>query len=301
MFLLGPLSVAQARVALVATGTPELVLLDVSSDTVVARMPLPGPSGAVAVNGDGTRGYVAAGAAIVALDVNERTEVSRAVHGSEPVWGLAVSPDGRRLYAVQGERLRVLRATTLELLGSVPLRGRGNAMALGSNGRLAAVVLDRGRVAIVDTRARTLQRRVRVPGATGVAITADGRTLVPRAAGCAPSRAARRARASGASRLPAGAGGNLALSPGRSRLAVGARPGGSSGALVVLRGGRVRRLAAGAGLGTPAWTPDANRLFFANAAAARSRSSAPSRATCSTPYRSKVRRRRASSYSPGSR
>ncbi|HEX4365075.1 MAG TPA: hypothetical protein VHZ75_11045, partial [Solirubrobacteraceae bacterium] len=141
---------AQARVALVATGTPELALLDVSSDTVVQRIALPAPSGAVAVTSDGKRGFVAAGATIVVLDVNERTEVTRDTRGSEPVSGLVVSPDGRRLYAVQGQRLRILRAGTLQLIASVQLRGRGSTLALGRGGRLAAVVLDRGRVAIVD-------------------------------------------------------------------------------------------------------------------------------------------------------
>jgi Ca2+-binding RTX toxin-like protein len=264
-FALAPLPAASARVALVATGTPELALLDVSTDQVVARLALPAPSTAVAVDSEGARGFVAAGATIVSLDVNERTESGRVADGGPPVTGLAVSPDGARLYAVQGDRLRVRHADTLALIASVDLKGRGRALGLGRSGRVAAVGLDGGRVAIVDTRAKRLLRRVSVPGATGVAVAPDGSVLVT-ARGRLRSIAPRARRVGGGGlRLPRGAGGDVALSPGRTRLAIGARKGGRSGALVVLRSSHVRRLSAGgSGIGTPAWTPDANRLFFAN-------------------------------------
>ncbi|HEV2777648.1 MAG TPA: hypothetical protein VGV90_18805, partial [Solirubrobacteraceae bacterium] len=214
-FVLAPLPAAQARVALVASGAPELVLLDVTSDRVVTRLALPAASNAVAVDGDGVRGFVAAGSTVVALDVNERTETMRRSLGSATIAGLVVSPDGHRLFAVQGARLRVLRASTLELVGSVALGGRGSAVALGRDGRLAAVVLNRGRVAIVDARARRLVRRVAVPGATGVAVAPDGRTIVS-ARGSLRTIPRGGRRASGRPiRLPRGAGGHLALSPGR--------------------------------------------------------------------------------------
>ena len=258
---------ASARVALVATGMAELALVDVGSDAVVARIALPAAARAVAVSADGRRGYVAAGRTIVALDVNERTQIARRAYGSAAVDGLAISRDGRRLYAVQGRRLRVLKARTLRLLGSVDLRGEGRAIALRHDGRLAAVVLARGRVAIVEPVRRRLLRRVRVPGAVGVAIADGGRTLVSaRGRLRIISPGARRVR-SRAIRLPRGAGGHLAGSPGRTRLAVGARAGGSAGALVLLGSGRVRRLAAGPGLGTPAWLTDSSRILFANRSA----------------------------------
>lgn len=257
-------AMAQARVALVATQSAELTFVDMSSDRVVARLALPGPGRAVAVSRDGSRGFVAAGATIVAVDVNERTELTRRTHGSAPVTSLAVAPDGRRLYAVQGQRLRILDAATLALRGSVELGGQGRAIALRHAGDLAAVVLAGGGVTMVDTVARRRLRRVRVPGALGVAVADAGRTFVSargrlRIIDRGTDRARRRA-----IRLPRGSGGHLALSPGRSRLAVGARPGGTAGALVVLRSGHARRLAAGPGTGTPAWTTDASRLFFAN-------------------------------------
>ena len=256
---------AQARVALVATGTPELPLVDVSSDDVVARIALPGPGLAVAVAREGSRGFVSAGATIVAIDVNERTEITRNAHGSAPVTSLGLSPDGRRVYAVQGPVLRVLDARTLGLIGSVPLGGQGQTIAVRFDGGLAAVVLAGGRVAIVDTRAKRRLRIVRVPGAVGVAVADSGSTYVSaRGRLRTIDRGERRPRKRSI-RLPAGAGGQLALSPGRTRLAVGARRGGSAGALVFLNSGHARRLAAGPGVGAPAWTTDASRIFFANA------------------------------------
>ena len=89
-FVLAPLPAAQARVALVASGTPELVLLDVTSDRVVTRLALPAASTAVAVDGDGVRGFVAAGSTVVAIDVNERTETARRSLGGTTIAGLAV-------------------------------------------------------------------------------------------------------------------------------------------------------------------------------------------------------------------
>jgi hypothetical protein len=53
---------AAARVAVVATGTNDVALLDVVTDRVVARPALPGPSRAVAVSRDGRLGlYVISG------------------------------------------------------------------------------------------------------------------------------------------------------------------------------------------------------------------------------------------------
>ena len=257
-------STASARVALVATGKAQLALVDVGTDRVVARLAMPATARAVAVSADGRRGYVAAGATVVEIDVNERTELARRAPGSGAISALAVSPNAKRVYAVQGRWLRVLEAGTLRLLASIGLGGRGRTISLRSDGRLAAVVLAGGHVAMVDPRKRRLLRRVLVPGAVGVAAGNGGRTYVSaRGRLRTISRGARQPRPRTVA-LPRGAGGNLALSPGRTRLAVGARADGYSGALVFLGSTRVRRLAAGAGLGTPAWTTDAARILFAN-------------------------------------
>ncbi|HVF79107.1 MAG TPA: hypothetical protein VNA28_12490 [Solirubrobacteraceae bacterium] len=94
-----------------------------STDRVVARIALPAPGRAVDVSGDGMRGFVAAGSTILVIDVNERSEITRRALGDTGIRGLAVTQDARRLFAVQGGRLRVVRAGSLKLLGSVSLGG----------------------------------------------------------------------------------------------------------------------------------------------------------------------------------
>src|SRR4051794_33694865 len=85
---------AQARVTLVATGTPELAFLGIPGNDVVARLALPGPARAVAVSHDGARGYVTAGGEVVAVDVNARRESNRSALGPGPpeIADLELSP-----------------------------------------------------------------------------------------------------------------------------------------------------------------------------------------------------------------
>jgi Ca2+-binding RTX toxin-like protein len=259
---------AAARVALVATGTPELVLLDITTHAVAARIPLPGPARAVAVTRDGQRGFVAAGGEVVAIDVNDRTETGRSQLGGPDIADIRLSASGAVLYAVQGSRLLALDAQTLAPAASVDLRGDGGQLAVDARGALAAVVLSSGRVAMVDLGRKALLRHVRLRGATGVAI-ADNRVTYVTARGrlraIEPGQHRARKRAI---KLPAGAGGGLTLSPGRSRIVVGAAAGGSAAALFDLGSGTVRRLVAGAGPGRGAWYPDASRILMADGGAA---------------------------------
>ena len=112
---------ASARVALLATGTNDVALLDVTTDMVVARPALPGPSRAVAIARDGRRAFVAAGNAVGAFDFGmvpaapipsprtrpPRSRCSRATSARRR-WGSPCSP-GRR-ERVRGRRPAPLRA-----------------------------------------------------------------------------------------------------------------------------------------------------------------------------------------------
>ena len=73
---------ASARVALLATGTNEVALLDVTTDQVVARPALPGASRAVAIARDGRRAFVAAGNAVARLRLRDGPRRAIAGHGS---------------------------------------------------------------------------------------------------------------------------------------------------------------------------------------------------------------------------
>ena len=255
---------ADARVTLVATGLPELALIDVSTSQVVGRLSLPGPARAVAVTRNGQRGFVAAGTDIVALDVNARTQTARASLGAPELADLVLSPDQSTLYAVQGQRLVVLDAATLTPRSAIELRGEGAQLAVSPDGRVAAVVLRSGRVAMVALSNGRLLRLVRLADATGVAIVDDGRTFVTARGRLRTIRPRQHKAQKRAVKLPAGAGGALALSPGRSRLVVGAAAGGAAAAIVDVKSGAVKRLTSGRGLGVPAWYPDASRIVLAD-------------------------------------
>ncbi len=261
---------AHARVTLVATGTPELAFLGIPGNEVVARLALPGPSRAVAVSRDGARGYVSAGGEVVRVDVNTRLETGRSALGIGPpeISDIELSPAGETLYAVRGAQLLVLDAQTLVPRLVLELRGEGAQLAVASNGRAGAVTLRTGRVAMLALDENRLLRLIKLKDATGVAIADNGQTFVTaRQRLRVIARGQPRVRKK-AIKLPAGAGGALTLSPGRSRMVVGALPGGTSGAIVELRNAQVRRLVASRGPGRAAWYPDASRIVVADAGAA---------------------------------
>src|SRR5262249_7648992 len=77
---------ASARVALVATGTNDVALVDVTTNSVVTRVGLPQASTVVTAAGTGRRGYVAAGATVSAVDLKANA-LTKTVTLSAPVVG----------------------------------------------------------------------------------------------------------------------------------------------------------------------------------------------------------------------
>ena len=139
---------ASARVALLATGTNEVALLDVTTDQVVARPALPGPSRAVAIARDGRRAFVAAGNAVARLRLRDGPRRADSVPGTAapfavltrdlgaPAVGIAVSPGGASVYAAAGRRLYVLDARTLAIRHRVRPAWHGErARAVAARGR----------------------------------------------------------------------------------------------------------------------------------------------------------------------
>ena len=68
---------AHARVVLVATADGNAALTDVTTNKVVARVPVGGRASGVAIAPDGTRGYVATGRHVAAIDLGTRRIVAR--------------------------------------------------------------------------------------------------------------------------------------------------------------------------------------------------------------------------------
>ncbi|HWI09355.1 MAG TPA: hypothetical protein VNT54_17790 [Solirubrobacteraceae bacterium] len=168
---------ASARALLVATGTPELWLVELSTNAVVAQLPMPGPVRSVAARPFGGRGYAAAGNSIVEIDIDGRTETRRATLAGAPISQLVTARDGR-LMALQGDRVTLVSAASLASAGTIALGRSGRQLAAGRRAGQAAVVLTGGRVGILGLDERRLLRVVRVPGARGVAIDGGGRAWV---------------------------------------------------------------------------------------------------------------------------
>ncbi|MEA2191140.1 MAG: hypothetical protein QOI73_1261, partial [Solirubrobacteraceae bacterium] len=125
-----PAGPADARVLLVAGNTPELALVELSTDAVVAQIAMPGPVTGVATSPSGRRGYAAAGNTIVEIDIDERTETRRAVLPGAPVSTLATARDGR-LLALQGDRVTLLDPGALAPSASIALGGAGLRLGAG--------------------------------------------------------------------------------------------------------------------------------------------------------------------------
>jgi len=210
--LLAP-AAADARVVLVATGDGTVTMTDVATNQVAARLPVGGVSRGVVVAPDGSRGYVAAGLLVQGLDLGTRLPVG-AIGLRGTVRALAISADGRRLYAARRGAIDVIDATTFTLAGSIrlPSGSEPRSIAVSSDGTRAAVVLDRRHIGIASLVANTLIKRIEIDSPSAWPIprpdaTSGSRRPARRPGACSSSgRMASRARATGPA-APSGAAG----------------------------------------------------------------------------------------------
>src|SRR5919107_1083608 len=161
---------ACARVVVVATGTGTAALTDVATNRVVARVPVGGRSRAAVAAPDGSRGYVAAGRRVLAVDLTTRIPVGAAnLRGTATA--LAVATDGARLYVGRPRAIDVVDATTFAVTGSIrlPRSATPTSLAVSSDGTRLAAVIDRRHVGLVNLTARPLIRRIAVRAPSAVA------------------------------------------------------------------------------------------------------------------------------------
>jgi Ca2+-binding RTX toxin-like protein/DNA-binding beta-propeller fold protein YncE len=272
--VLAAVPAARARVAVVAAGRSEAILLDVVTNHVLARVALPGPATAVAMAPDGRRAYVAAGSVVAALDLSLTPAVAesavripaptvRALGG--PVTGLARGTAAGPVVAVTGSRLVILDPAGLRVLGRVELHGAGRAPALTADGGTAAVPLAGGRVAIVAVGARRLVRRVKVEHALAAAFDRSGTAWVSTRTGrLFAIRPGAHKPAKHPLDLHRPMGATLSPSPDHLRLVAGATGGQPVAGLIDLATRRVSRIHVGAGPGAAAWSSDATRIYVAD-------------------------------------
>jgi DNA-binding beta-propeller fold protein YncE len=254
----------------VATGNATATLLDVQSGALVARVPVAGGTRAVAVAPDGSRGYVAAGAGVAAIDLNARTRVGDVQLTGTPT-AIAISASGHRLVAVRKGALDSIDPIAMTVTRSVNLGAKARkpaAVAISADGAKAVVALDAKRIAIVDLLGGGV-RRMKLAGVTGIAFAPTGRnafaatatkkdttlTTIDTAAGRLGHRI----------RTARGPGGGVAVSGDGRHVIVGPGAGSRVTAVFDLKRGRVTtRVATGAGPGRPAVAPDGVRLYVAD-------------------------------------
>ena len=105
------------------------------------------------------------------------------ITGVEVVHGVAVAPDGGRLYLSNEstETLDIVDAKTLQVTNSIPLSGRPNNLAIHANGRRVYVAIQGtgGGVDIIDTETEENVRTIRIlRGVHNTFITPDSKHVV---------------------------------------------------------------------------------------------------------------------------
>src|SRR4051794_1668326 len=269
--LLAP-AAASARVVLVATGDGAVTLTDVETNRIVAQIPVGGRTRATAAAPDGSRGYVAAGVRVVAIDLTTRQPVSAATLAGAPS-ALAVSADGLRLYAARRGAIDVIDPATFSVLASIRLPRTSNptSLAVSSDGTRAAAAIDRRHVAIVSLERGVILKRVEVAGPGAVAYPPgdeDVWVASPAATGGRLVRFGPEGQFVARYRVgPGVGGGGLTFSPTGRRAVVGANSG--EHVTVVFDVSRKRPLArvrTGEGPGFPAWSQDRTRIYVADRA-----------------------------------
>ena len=261
---------AHARVVVVATGDGTATLTDVTTNKVVARIPVGGRARGAAVAPDGTRGYVATGRRVAAIDLGAHRVVAN-VNVPGGVTTLAASGDGQRLYVARRRAIDVVDAPTMTLKASIALgaKASGAALAVSSDATSAVVVLDAKHVGVVDLVRFRLSRRVTLAGATGMAFATTGPNAYVATRGRSGSRLVRLNTETGAVTskvgLGKGLGGGVAVTTDGRHAVVGAARGSAVTAIVPLRGGKVLRLRTGKGPGAPAVSPDGTRIYVGDA------------------------------------
>ncbi len=97
--------------------------------------------------------------------------------------GAAAAPDGSRRYVTNEAEstLDVVDATTLKIVGHVPLSGHPNNLSISKDGRRVYIAIAQapGAVDIVDTTSMTRARSIAIDGAAhNTFVTPDGRSVV---------------------------------------------------------------------------------------------------------------------------
>ncbi len=138
------------------TSTDEVIFYDLLTEKIDGRVEVSTWPAHSLFSRDGKRLYVSGETAgdLTVIDVASRTVVARHVHGGGDAMGLALSLDGKVLYAAAGENKSILKIDTAtnKPIGTIALPGIVHESTLTLDGRYLYTTLRRAnRIVVIDT------------------------------------------------------------------------------------------------------------------------------------------------------
>jgi YVTN family beta-propeller protein len=134
----------------------EVIVYDLRGERIEARVEVSTWPAHGIFNRDGRVFYVSGETAgdLTAIDSASRTIIARIVHGGGDAMGLALTADGRTLYAAAGENKAVLKIDTAanKVVGEIPLPGVVHEATLTLDGKFLYTTLRKNnRIVVVRT------------------------------------------------------------------------------------------------------------------------------------------------------
>ena len=138
------------------TSTDEVIFYDLQTEKIDGRVEVSTWPAHSLLSRDGKRLYVSGETAgdLTVIDVASRTIVARHVHGGGDAMGLALSLDGKVLYAAAGENKSILKIDTAtnKPIAAIALPGIVHESTLTLDGRYLYATLRRAnRIVVIDT------------------------------------------------------------------------------------------------------------------------------------------------------
>jgi YVTN family beta-propeller protein len=138
------------------TSTDEVIFYDLQAEKIDGRVEVSTWPAHSLLSRDGKQLYVSGETAgdLTVVDVASRTIVARHVHGGGDAMGLALSLDGKVLYAAAGENKSIVKfdTATNKPIGTIALPGIVHESTLTLDGRFLYTTLRRAnRIVVIDT------------------------------------------------------------------------------------------------------------------------------------------------------
>ena len=143
------------------TSADEVIFYDLKAETIDGRLEVSTWPAHSVFSRDGKLVYVSGETAgdVTVIDVAARTIVTRIVHGGGDAMGLALTADGKTLYAAAGENRAILKIDTAthKTVGQITLPGIVHEAALTLDGKfLYATLRKANKIVVVSTEEDTI-------------------------------------------------------------------------------------------------------------------------------------------------